>query len=466
MTAREIVKANYRKTNSELRNLIRQAKGYLTNKQISDIKYQEKLKEFKKPNKFILDKIKLGNTKSEDISFSEEIDINHKNVDLRSNSNPKTLEQLLSVCNVDTSIWKVERYVANKWEVASKTEKGEIVNTPLFQIKAFLERIVHIESEIPPLKCISFKAKEVNCCKPIVKKSSKLKRALIVPDSHNGYSRKDNELIEFHDRLAWNLVLQISKKVQPERIIFLGDMLDFAELSDKFIKSPDFYWTIQPAIVELSWYLFKLRKLNPNAEMDYLGGNHEERLKKSIINHLIAVYQLKKANNANIPVLSVENLLCLNDYNIKYHSDYPNSEIWLNNHLCCSHGSVVRSESGDTAKSILRNARCSEIIGHIHRMEMACATKFSRKGPSQYKVFSPGTIARIDGVVPANKAHNNWQQGLCIVEYSEENDELFEIIPITINNGKCIFNSELYTGQSDFNEMLNSIDQDFAKLFE
>lgn len=467
MTAIEIVKNNYNKSNEEIRKLLKKHKKNLTNKQISNIKYREKIKNCNIHDISDMSDMPDINVLDEVLNEICESD-NKKTIDIKSNKNPKTLDDLLEICNVDKNIWKVEKYVVNKWEVASKDKNNNVINTPLYQIKAFLERIVPIETNIPALNCIVFKASEKNnnCCKNDKKQKNTFEKALIIPDSHNGYSRKNSQLIEFHDKKAWSIALQIAKDSQPDRIVLLGDMLDFAELSDKFIKSPDFYWTIQPAVVELSWYLSELRTSVPNAKIDYLEGNHERRLTKSIINNLIAVYDLKKANNPKLPVMSVQNLLCLDEYNIQYHSNYPNDEIWLNNHLSCNHGSIARNESGDTAKAILRNARCSEIIGHIHRQEMICTTKFSRKGPSQYKVFCPGTIARIDGVVPANKASNNWQQGLAMVHYETNHDELFEINPITINEGRCIYNDKLYVGNNNsFHNMLNSIDSDFAELW-
>lgn len=51
-----------------------------------------------------------------------------------------TLEALLAHCKVDTSIWEVERFTLNKWEVGAKNTDGEIIVEPLFQVKATLKR--------------------------------------------------------------------------------------------------------------------------------------------------------------------------------------------------------------------------------------------------------------------------------------------------------------------------------------
>jgi len=79
-------------------------------------------------------------------------------VDLVSAS-PRTLDDLLKACCVDTQVWEVEKYVVNKWEMGRKakivnmtytdgvangsiSDSGEITKAPLWQIKAWLRRKV------------------------------------------------------------------------------------------------------------------------------------------------------------------------------------------------------------------------------------------------------------------------------------------------------------------------------------
>lgn len=54
---------------------------------------------------------------------------------------PATLDELLSACKVDLKAWRVSRWIANKWDVGAKQEDGSVLVTPLWQIKAFLERL-------------------------------------------------------------------------------------------------------------------------------------------------------------------------------------------------------------------------------------------------------------------------------------------------------------------------------------
>jgi hypothetical protein len=65
-----------------------------------------------------------------------------------------TLDELLAHCKVDLSIWKVERFIVNTWNMGAKiNDKIEV--TPLFQVKATLvkkEEIVDAKAEIEALK--------------------------------------------------------------------------------------------------------------------------------------------------------------------------------------------------------------------------------------------------------------------------------------------------------------------------
>lgn len=56
------------------------------------------------------------------------------------NQNIRTLADLVRVCEIDTTEWIVERWIANKWEMGAKDSAGTVTTTPLFQVKAWLTR--------------------------------------------------------------------------------------------------------------------------------------------------------------------------------------------------------------------------------------------------------------------------------------------------------------------------------------
>src|SRR5271166_2021126 len=55
-----------------------------------------------------------------------------------------TLEQLLTYFEVDLSIWEVERFVCNKWEMGYKNDLSQAKVEELYQVKAFLKRKTNI----------------------------------------------------------------------------------------------------------------------------------------------------------------------------------------------------------------------------------------------------------------------------------------------------------------------------------
>lgn len=51
-----------------------------------------------------------------------------------------TIDELIAHTKVDMTIWEVERFVSNKYEVAAKDADGNVIVTPLYQIKAFFKK--------------------------------------------------------------------------------------------------------------------------------------------------------------------------------------------------------------------------------------------------------------------------------------------------------------------------------------
>lgn len=377
---------------------------------------------------------------------------NYAILDYRGEKNPSSLDELLTACDVDRSIWQVERYVVNKWEVAMKLQDA-IVHRPLFQVKAWLVREKPIVVEFPTIKPIN----PINLSVPKAIKNDRMNyKALIIPDAQVGFSRnfQTGELDPFHDRRALDLCLQMAEIHKPDEIILLGDMLDLPEWSDKFMISPEFYWTTQPAVNELHWWIKELRQ--HTNKMIYIEGNHELRMSKAVVKNIIAAYNLKPANEPNKNSLTVPTLLALDELGVEYMGPYPNGEYWINDNLRVSHGQIARKGGGKTAAAILADARNSEIVGHIHRHEMSQKTVHPRKGIKTYVAYSPGTVARIDGVVPAYQARNDWQQGMALVHFEKDNGK-FQIVPYSIHEGEVMADGSIMKYRKSITNKLKRI---------
>lgn len=99
----------------------------------------------------------------------------------------KTLDELVAYCEIDLSVWEVERFIANKWEVFS----NEAGNQPLFQIKAFLRRRKDIEAV----------RQEIEQLKELAKQAAKPKK--FIPTQPTGNMLEINMPDPHFGKLAW-----------------------------------------------------------------------------------------------------------------------------------------------------------------------------------------------------------------------------------------------------------------------
>ena len=322
----------------------------------------------------------------------------------------RTLEELLATADVDMSEWRVKSYTANVWETVIE---GNPV--PLHQVKAHLERIPFWAKEITP----SFDRPKRQ---RIVNKNIDKEVCLIIPDSQNGYrwDEKYQTLTPMHDRRAFDLAIQLIDVIRPDSIILLGDMLDLAPWSDKYLSSSTLRFTTKPTLAELHYWFALMREGAPSADISYLEGNHEARILKSIRKFLP----------------EAEGIISIKPYGegIWWH------DVWV------MHGKVVRKRGGETAGALLGSqGHRSHVYGHIHRAELARRTIWTKDGSKEAFAMCPGTIARIDpGAVPAFNEYNDWQQGLALMTWTGEH-VIPELIPIV--DGKAYYRGSEYVGR-------------------
>lgn len=373
------------------------------------------------------------------------------------NNRITTLDELLKFCKVDLKAWEVERYIVNSWEVGVRHEEkdlswesgklhegyvksyGGVNRENLIQVKAWLVRKqpIAIKPVITPVEFELGKLEETTRTF-----STKPNSALIIPDIHFGFSAPltRRKLTPFHDRNALSLVLDAVSYYEPKYIIVLGDLLDFTEWTDKFLRTPEVYNMTQPAIIEAGWFLSEITRRAPQAKKVYIEGNHEKRMQDMIMKHLAAGFNLHSFNSQELnPLWSVPNLLSLSSLGWEWVGDYPNGAFWLSDNLFAEHGRYV-GQPGGTAPKVIKDLTASSIFGHIHRFELASKTLYGVDGAYDVFGFSSGFLGRLDGVVPPGKTNEQWQQGFSMVYFTEDGD--LSLYPIPINNGQAIVDPE------------------------
>jgi hypothetical protein len=305
----------------------------------------------------------------------------------------------------------------------------------------------------------------VQQCKPTIIKPVKAKKlarsmkvAILGPDPQIGFrlDPKTKELDPFHDRRAMNIFLQVIKEFEPDKIINLGDLLDFPQFG-RYAQEPGFALTTQDTLEEGHRFLAEQRANAPDAEIVVLEGNHDLRLASYIMQNAKAAFGITRAKDpSGWPVMSVPYLLRMDELNINYVAGYPAGEYYINDRLKCIHGRRT-GQRGKVAARVLEDERISTVTGHNHHIELLHKTLHSRNGPVSSYAASLGCLCRIDGVVPsygnginehgnAVKKYEDWQQGIGIIYY-EEGEGDHTLVHVPIHEGKAIIDGKVYQAE-------------------
>lgn len=348
----------------------------------------------------------------------------------------KTLDQLLEACEVDLKVWTVDNYIVNKWEVGAKNADKEIIVTPLFQVKAHLTKLVP-DPIHPVIHPVIIQLAELD--KPTPRTG--LQCTVSLPDPQFGFLRnqRTGRLTPIHDPAALDVALQIVEELKPDRVVWMGDLLDLSGWNDKYLREAEFYFTTQPALNAGSGWVRRFDQ--HTAESIVMDGNHESRLKKALLIHLLAAYDLRTADNLDAPILGIDNLLGLTRMGVKYCGGYPDNEVWINDTTKIVHGNVARGGQGATSRAVVNAANETTIFGHIHRIERATKTIRARRGYRTISTLSPGCLCHIDGRVPGASHNDQWQQGIAITWHD---NKISSTEIVEIQSGQAIYGGKFY----------------------
>lgn len=247
---------------------------------------------------------------------------------------------------------------------------------------------------------------------------SKYKKFLVMGDWH----------VPYEDRAALACVIKLGVLINPDKIILEGDILDMWQLS-KFDKEPSRQYRIDKDIKQTYDRLMELRDTFPKAQIIYLFGNHEDRLRR---------YRWRVARELNsLKMLKLENLLKLDDLHIKYYT--RDKDVHQENALLFTHGSVVSQDSGATARRMVRKYGMSLVMGHTHRLGSYYKTDFPGvKGGWENGCLCDPTLAKEWG-----QGFPDWQQG-CSVVYMR--GQRFDVKPAFISKGQLLFGGKEIKG--------------------
>lgn len=274
------------------------------------------------------------------------------------------------------------------------------------------------------------------------------KTAVATADHQIGYRGTET----FHDDGAISIAHAITAIEQPDQIIYCGDFLDLAE-QGRFEQEAAFAGTTQRSIDRGHELISIDRALAPNAKIVLIEGNHDRRMEKFIATNAMSAHGLKRANVPETwPVMSIPNLLRLDELDAEYIDAYPAGMWWVNDNLRAIHGDKVRS-NGSTASAYTNQLpHISTIFGHTHRTEIQSKTVLANRGEKIRSMsINPGCMCKVDGEVPSVKGSTgvdgraarvveDWQNGLAVIRYKDSGE--FFVNLVQIENGVTVYNNE------------------------
>lgn len=364
------------------------------------------------------------------------------------------IAELLEKSNIDLAeVGRIDKVRIGEYQMLTKNDDGE---AEIHDLRADSLVLTPAWADGPqwpvvqPAKpCIVKPVSAPKSGRKAAESGSGWRTCVVLPDTQIGYRRyEDGTLDPFHDEAAMDVALQIIRHTRPDLVILLGDYVDFPEFGT-YEQEPEFAATTQASVDRAHRFLAQIRANAPEAEIRLIEGNHDRRLPKAIARNAIHALRLRRANEPEgWPVLSVPNLLRLDELGVTYVDGYPAGITWINDNVACIHGHKVRS-SGSTAAAVIDDERVSTIFGHIHRIEMQSKTRRVRDGHRVAWAASPGCLCRLDGAVPSMKSSTdvfgrpvntaeNWAQGLGVVSFEPGNGR-FAYEQVAIYSGEATF---------------------------
>lgn len=334
----------------------------------------------------------------------------------------------------------MERRLKNEWEVSAYDhKKGEWTT-------ATNRSYEHTE---PPIEVNPVERAQLPQMRPRQRKIAH-KTLLVFGDAQIGYRRIDDTLVPLHDEAAINSALKLANDLRPDVVVDLGDTTDFSELSRYPADSDHFQGTLQPSLQRTHDFFAQFSSVTPNAERVTVDSNHVKRLTDYVLKNALPLYNVK-ATGEKYPAISYPGLLRLDDIGWDYIQGYGAAEYEYADDLAFIHGTFSVSNGSTANKLGKANPDRNIVQGHVHRMETAYHT--DRKG-RVFGAFAVGSLCRNDGIVPSYHnsiaynqpviRHENWQQGLMVINDYGEGHYQFDQVPI--KNGVIHYNGKEYSG--------------------
>lgn len=277
-------------------------------------------------------------------------------------------------------------------------------------------------------------------------RASRFKTAVVGADTQIGFDMDDaGNLTPYHDDAAMDIFLQVVAIENPEQTLLAGDILDLSE-QGRWAQEARFANTTQHALERGRVFAAETRA-RTNGVIKWIEGNHDKRMQSFMEANAKASMGLKKAGYPDsYPVMSLPNLIGLDEFDTDYVDAYPAAQHWIADNLRVIHGTKANSSGSTASQYSNQMPHISTVFGHTHRLEVQSKTTFDRAGKIRTMSINPGCLCRVDGAVPSvhgarhldgSKATywEDWQQGVAVVRYLDDGTFFVELVQIDDGRG-------------------------------
>jgi hypothetical protein len=194
-------------------------------------------------------------------------------------------------------------------------------------------------------------------------------------------------------------------------VVILGDLLDAYPLMSH-LKNPARKHVLTDELDVAKALLGSLRKTARKARIDFIEGNHEDRLRR---------YIWQKAPDLAGLVPDWGALLGLQGLDIRHHPQSGFVEYGAR----FKHGNIVRPQAGYSARAEMERHRLNGFSGHTHRMGPATRTDAEGR---QTQWWECGHL--LDATRAEYVSNPDWQAGYIVIELRD--DGSLHVTPIRL----------------------------------
>lgn len=362
----------------------------------------------------------------------------------------KTPEEMMIERGLNPEEWEVVSLTINEWEgppvgldqkVADDNEQEFVGNRLYRQLKIHLRQAKPLSVVLPArTDGPTFSPSKVYVYAPSKRKVREGRLIVFTGDQQAPHHHPD-----LHNAFCEWLVCN-----EPDEGVLIGDTIDLPSVS-RHPKNPEWHPKAQECVDAGYLLLRDYRAASEITRWKKLIGNHDERLRRSIIDVLEAeLYSFRRAQvpgqDPDLPLLDIGHILRLDELGIdlvRPNGDYEHTQVNVSPHLAARHGWIARKGSGASALATLEHLGFSVVVGHTHRQSLVHKTRHDINGTlTTLAACETGCMCRIEEGLGYAVAPD-WQNGFATAHIWP--DGTFKIDVATYVQGNLYWRDQRYS---------------------